>query len=301
MGWQHTHGMWLGIVVMGCAASSQTREVAPATPLEIEVDAASCAASPGGCGSAPGDGPFVLETKLRALRVRGDRATTLMLGNGATVVDGDRLKVFLRASQDGYLYLAFCSRNARDARYDGLKVFPEDGAIRVRANQTTIAPDPMADIVLDDKPGPESLYLILSRNELSQADAELAQVIADARQGNESGDCGEQFHRAVTGPRKKSISSQGGGERPATPARRQARPKLPKAASKGVEEDPVIEIQRGGDVVWNDGVAADPDGIVVLRYRLTHVAAPSPAHHGPATLGGSTRKSAASAQPIDRQ
>jgi hypothetical protein len=39
-----------------------------------------------------------------------------------------------------------------------------------------------------------------------------------------------------------------------------------------------LEIPRGGDVVWNSGlemgVEADPDGIVILRYGLTHIAAP---------------------------
>ncbi|HEX3483366.1 MAG TPA: hypothetical protein VHT91_50490 [Kofleriaceae bacterium] len=50
---------------------------------------------------------------------------------------------------------------------------------------------------------------------------------------------------------------------------------MPKASP--AEEDPVVEIQRGGDIVWNDGaptgVEADPDGIVILRFALNHVAA----------------------------
>jgi hypothetical protein len=38
----------------------------------------------------------------------------------------------------------------------------------------------------------------------------------------------------------------------------------------------VVEIERGGKVVFGGaqpGVEADPDGIVVLRYELKHIAA----------------------------
>jgi hypothetical protein len=278
---QGARRMWLGLVAMGCAATPPMREADPVMPEDAELGGG-CAGSTasGVCESAARDNPFVLETKLTALRRRDGRTMNLVLGNGATVIDGDRLKVFLRASQDGYLYVAFCSQNARDPRYHGLKVFPEDGAIRVRAQQMTIAPDPMADIVLDDRPGPEALYLILSRRELSHADAELAQVIADARQGHESADCGEPFQRAITGPRKKTserrVTHLGGSGAPPVQPRR-TRPKASSPSPPASEADPVVEIQRGGDVVWNHGamgVAADPDGIVVLRYRLTHVAAP---------------------------
>ena len=67
-----------------------------------------------------------------------------------------------------------------------------------------------------------------------------------------------------------------------SPERRQAlpgaTPGTPKQKAQSSERDPVVEIQRGGDIVWNNGlsmgVEADPTGIVILRYGLTHVAAP---------------------------
>lgn len=206
----------------------------------------------------------------------------LELSNGASVIDGDRLQASIRTSQDAYLYLAFCSQHAKDSRYPGLKVFPEEGALRVRAYETTIAPDRAADIVLDDKPGQETLYLILSRVELSSSDSELAQVIASARQGSQSADCGSPFRAAVAGSRNESKANRAWSGNSQSRGRPQVSPSTRSGTSKGTdarpEEDPVVEIQRGGDIVWNNGtpmgVEADPDGIVILRYDLTHVAAP---------------------------
>lgn len=227
---------------------------------------------------------FVLESTLRARRIRNGRPTMFLdLSNGATVIDGDRLQVSIRTSQDVYLYLAFCSQNAKDPRYSGLKVFPEQGAIRATAYETTIVPDRAAEIVLDNKPGQETLYLILSRLELSSADSGLAQVLAAARQGNQSADCGTPFRAAVAGLRKEGKpNAVWSGKLRAREGRRgstDAAPGAPKRATTGAEQDPVVEIQRGGDIVWNDGLSmgldADPDGIVILRYGLTHVAAPS--------------------------
>lgn len=231
-------------------------------------------------GGAPG---FVLESTLRARRIRNDQpAMSLELGNGDTVLDGDRLQVLLRTSQDAYLYLAFCSQRARDPRYPGLKVFPDRDAIHTRAYERTVVPDPAAEIVLDNQPGKETLYLILSRTEISSSDAGLAQVIAAARQGSTSADCGAPFQAAITGMRRapaprQAWSSKLHDREPPHPPPATTGGGGPRAAEVA-EPDPVVEIQRGGDIVWNNGtsagLAADPDGIVVLRYGLMHVAAP---------------------------
>lgn len=230
---------------------------------------------------APPAGPalgFVLESALRARRLhRGQPDLLLELGNGATVIHKDRLQIATRTSSDAYLYLAFCSQHASDPRFGGLKVFPDHGAIRVRAYETTIAPDRAAEIVLDDQPGQETLYLIFSRVELSRADSELAEAIAAARRG--SADCGQPFHAAPLGPARAPGPARVWSGKPGAAGRRPApdttrgKPRAP-----APEDDPVVEIQRGGDIVWNDGapvgVDADPDGIVILRFALNHVAAP---------------------------
>ena len=267
-------GVWLVFLVGGCAA---VRPLAPNTargsgePPMMAVERAPLG-RPGGGDVALG---FVLESTLRARRVRGGQPTMLLeLGNGDTVIDGDRLQVHLRTSQEAYLYVAFCSRKAKDPRYPGLKVFPEQGVIHTRAYEATVVPDRRAEIVLDNQPGRETLYLILSRTELSGSDAGLAQVIAAARQGNRSADCGASFQAAVAGSGKQRAPKEAWSGNLAGRKGPQPSPQ----ASGSAEPDPVVEIQRGGDIVWNDdgvsmGLEADPNGVVVLRYGLTHVPA----------------------------
>jgi hypothetical protein len=196
------------------------------------------------------------------------------------VLDGDRLQLSVRTSKDGYLYLAFCSPQARDPRYRGLSVFPDKGGgIPMVANQPTLAPirDGKGGIVLDNQPGQETLYLILSRNELSRADAGLADVLAAARRGREATDCGAPFQAAVAGSHNGNTGQRGwhGGPREAS-----AVPSALRGGKAHVPDPdlgkPVVEIQRGGYVELGDaqsGVEAGPDGIVVLRYELTHVSA----------------------------
>jgi hypothetical protein len=279
-------GAWLAALAGACTTTMPpprdgSREEPPLQAIEIE------SAPPGPPPSSGGRAAlgFVLESTLRARRMRGGGPTmSFELSNGATVIDGDRLQLSVRTSQDAYLYVAFCSQQARDPRYLGLTVFPEQGAIRARAHEATIVPDRAAEIVLDDKPGPEVLYLILSRVELSSSDAGLAQVLAAARQGSQSADCGAPFRTAVAGSRKGSKPSAVWSGKLQARAKHRSPPGAasgtPQRAIASVEEDPIVEIQRGGHIVWNNGMSmgleADPDGIVILRYGLTHVAAPSP-------------------------
>jgi hypothetical protein len=274
---------WLALLIGACAAPRPQARDAAQGGDELPVLTAERAPPARSAGDRAGGLGFVLESTLRARRIReGQPPMFLELGNGDTVIDGDRLQVHLRTSQEAYLYVAFCSQKARDPRYPGLKVFPEQGAIRALPYEVTVVPDRKAEIVLDDQPGQETMYLILSRAELSSSDAGLAQVLAAARQGRQSADCGTSFRTAVAGSRNKRQPSGvwsgklQGRERPKpSPA---ATTVAPPQAGAGDEPDPVVEIQRGGDIVWNNGVSmgleADTDGVVVLRYRLTHVAAP---------------------------
>jgi hypothetical protein len=157
---------------------------------------------------------------------------------------------------------------------------PDQSGIRVVANQPTLAPardGKIGEIVLDNQPGQEALYLILSRNELSRADAGLADVLAAARRGREATDCGASFQAAVAGSHKGNTGQRGwnGGPREASavpPALRSGKEHVPNPDL----DKPVVEIQRGGYVEFGgaqSGVEADPDGIVVLRYELRHVSA----------------------------
>lgn len=239
-------------------------------------------ASPGphsaGSPIAGSDAPFVLETRLRARRTQHGQPITLdEMRSGDIVQDGDRLQLSVRTSKDGYLYLAFCSQEATEPRYRGLSVFPDQGGIRLIANQPTLAPASNGEIVLDNQPGQEALYLILSRNELSRADAGLADVLAAARRGRETADCGAPFQGAVAGSRNGNTGRRGwnGG-------RHEARAALPAPHSgAGYAPNPnlgkpVVQIQRGGYVEFGgvqSGVEVDPDGIVVLRYELKHFSA----------------------------
>ena len=223
--------------------------------------------------------PFVLEIRLRARRTQHGQPITLdEIRSGDIVLDGDRLQVSVRTSRDAYLYLAFCSQHAGDPRYRGLSVFPDQGGIRVIANQLTLAPargGKIGEIVLDDQPGQEALYVILSHNELSRADAGLADVLAAARRGRETTDCGAPFESAVAGSRKGHTRHRGwnGGQRKA----RAAQPV--RGAESAPSPDPgrpVVQVQRGAYVEFGSvqsGIEADPDGIVILRYELKHIPA----------------------------
>jgi hypothetical protein len=153
----------------------------------------------------------------------------------------------------------------------------------MNANETMTVPARTGEIVLDDKPGRETLYLILSQAELAHADSGLADVIDAARRGRNTVDCGAPLRTTVATPtRKPNLSpSSGGGKLSSaapppvlTPAPPPARPATP-----GTEK-PVVDIERDGKIVLADGpepgVAADPDGIVILRYELEHEPAPPP-------------------------
>jgi len=281
--WQYwMRGAWLVVLAGACAATPPPRDVSWEVDTLPERHVESPASGTLSSGHDRASLGFVLEATLRARRMHHGRPVMVLeLSSGATVIDGDRLQASIRTSQDAYLYVAFCSQHAKGRRYAGLKVFPDEGALHVRAYETTIVPDRAAEIVLDDKPSQEVLYLIVSRADLSSSDSELAQVLDSARTGSQAADCGSPFRVAVSGARSESKTNRAWsgnsplrGKRPASPGAAPGRTRQPALPH---EEDPVVEIQRGGDIVWNNGalgVEADPAGIVILRYGLTHVAAP---------------------------
>lgn len=217
--------------------------------------------------------PFVVDVGLRARRIRHGHSIVLD-PNGALMKD-DRLQFSVQTSQPGYLYIAFCSHR-NDPKYQhlgelGLSVFPKDHGIVMTAYVPTIAPDPKAEIVLDDSPESETLYLILSRSELSQADPALADALSDSQAIEQTARCGDKLRHALS--------------RPSSPAPRgvaatvQPTPEIPKPPTVGRVEPPKVgRVERGVEIVFNDGaqtgIDADANGVVVKRFDLKHVPAP---------------------------
>jgi hypothetical protein len=280
---QASCGAWLVAAATGCMLLPRSYDARPQpgpNPADVEGAPAGTAASapPGHDSEVLSGEPFVLESRLQARRIRDGKKLTLELGDGDIVMDGDRLQAFVRTSQKAYLYVAFCSQSATDARFHGLRVFPDDGAIHVSAHTTTVVPDRAAEIVLDNRPGPEALYLVLSRVELPRNATELAQAIAGARHGNKDADCRAPQPRTDPRSRPRAKLGRRANAAPRTPPLTMLLPRAGAAKTPPEEADPVVVIQRGGDIVWNPGIGVglqpDPDGVVVLRYGLTHVAAP---------------------------
>src|SRR4051812_772002 len=110
-------GAWLVLLLGGCAALAP-REVSRGDDSKQQRDAESTRSNAASSDHGHGSLGFVLESALRARRVHNGRPVmSLELSNGDSVIDGDRLQVSIRTSQDAYLYLAFCSQHAKDPRY----------------------------------------------------------------------------------------------------------------------------------------------------------------------------------------
>lgn len=191
------------------------------------------------------------------LQVRGSR--TGELSNGDLVQSGDRLQLKIASKTDSHLYLAYC--NAKGS----LTWFPPRGSIPAKADTLVTAPAERASIVLDDNPGPESLYLLISQQELSLADHELSQLIESSRAGgetrktDEARDCQRPFIK------RSQRNKPNRGRRKATAA-----------GNAPVDPAPTVELIRGGHIVWDDPqqvtARVDASGIAILRYAFTHVA-----------------------------
>lgn len=267
--------------------------------------AAACAGAPRAPAAPPSSEERGMKAEIAplalqlALHLRGSKDGPL--GNGDTVVNGDRIKVSVQTSEDAHLYLAYCTSDRV------LAVYPNYGSVRTRAGEVTTPP---ADLVLDTNTGPEALYVILSRSELSSADPKLAYALHASQQWDANIDCGggDLFTGATAGstaaPGAKPGSRPGAGAThgPA-PARRPGEPPalangpaggaLASRAEAGapvarpggsmavVPDDappPLVTIERGMYMSQSGAaevsVRADANGIAVLRYRFQHVAPP---------------------------
>jgi hypothetical protein len=228
------------------------------------------------------------------------------LHDGDAVWGGERLHASILTSEDAYLYLAFCTKQ-------GLSVYPSPGGIRTRAGESLLVPQAGEELVFDGDPGPEVLYVILSRTELSHADPHLAQALAAKRPGNAPVDCGPSLNAQLAKPSSTAgtavppapgstgvvrgevvakkplpLTRARDGHGPSSSA--SAKASRRRAGSSGAvypaspPPDPDFE-RNPGDIVWYsvdtatgpvDVVAADDAGIAVVRHAFTHVAQASP-------------------------
>jgi hypothetical protein len=114
------------------------------------------------------------------------------LRDGDTVIAGDRIRVVVQTSVDAYLYLAFCSQR-------GLTLYPSQGGVRTQAG--VLASVPLnTDLVVDDEPGTEVLYVVASTVDISLADPRLAAALATKRPSNAAQDCGPTLDASLRSP-----------------------------------------------------------------------------------------------------
>jgi hypothetical protein len=218
---------------------------------------------------------------------RSKQAAPHELHDGDTVMSGDRIRVSVATSEDAYLYLAFCAGHE-------LAVYPSRRGVRTRAGNLTLVPEGDGELVVDGGPGPEVLYLILSRTELSLVDPHLADAIAATGHGAKEVDCGADLDAKLArpasgGPPRAPGSAMGknvlrGGvvpkmPMPASRARRGGAAPVDAGAAAAPPDDPDFA-RSPGEIVWygDDGpngpgevIATDADGIAVVRYGFTHI------------------------------
>ena len=157
------------------------------------------------------------------------------LQDGDTVMTGDRVRASVVTSADAHVYLVFCGGQQ-------LQMYPSQRGVRIKAGDVVLVPEGGGELVLDDRPGSEVLYLILSRSELSVADPSLASLIGATGDGGRAIDCGSNLDAQL-------MKSTGA------------------TAPNNVLRGERIRTSSAGAVV-----AADADGIAIVRYRFTHVA-----------------------------
>lgn len=196
-----------------------------------------------------------------ALEVRDAKTAGLRaLRDGDTVRTGDGIHAAVTTSTGAYLYLAFCAEQH-------LQVYPSQRGVRARAGELVRVPEGDEQLVLDDRPGSEVLYLIVSQDELSVADPDLAALLAAGGEGGKPVACGTSLDGKLT----RSAGS------PSDVLRGERVPRQHRPPSRTGGPDPAGD---PGDAVWYaaDGagspgtvIAADADGIAVVRYRFLHV------------------------------
>ncbi|HSS03455.1 MAG TPA: hypothetical protein VLM79_40605 [Kofleriaceae bacterium] len=157
------------------------------------------------------------------------------LRDGDTVMTGDRIRASVATSADAYVYLVFCAGRQ-------FQMYPSQRGVRTKAGDVVRIPQGAGELVLDDQPGSEVLYLILSRNELSIADPSLASLIATTGDGSTAVDCGSNLDMRL---------------------RKSTEVTTPSNVLRGER------IRASGS---GAAIAADADGIAIVRYRFVHVA-----------------------------
>jgi hypothetical protein len=178
---------------------------------------------------------------------------------------GDRIRASVVTSADAYVYLASCAGQQ-------LQMPPSQRGVRTKAGDPVLVPEGGGELVLDSDPGSEVLYLILSRNELSLADPALAALIVATGDGAQAVDCGSSLDIR--------LMKTTGGLPPSNVLRGERIPKkrMPRSRTDSAEAPDLVA--NPGDIVWYaaDGVrspgavvAADVDGIAIVRYRFIHV------------------------------
>ena len=281
--------------LVGCASTSRAHSAGPQEP--------------GGSPSGPDDdatrGIHVEQDRLgfdHKLEVRPSKtAMAHELHDGATVMTGDRIRATVVTSEDAYAYLAFCAGHE-------LAIYPPKRGVRTTAGSSTPVPQGTGEIVVDGEPGTEVVYLIVSRTELSLADPRLSAQLAAAGQDGKIVDCGASLDAEFARPAQQGGSAKAAApspktqlirgrlvakkHRPVPHTRGDHRPADPTASGSGsappvgtessaLPQDEPDFIRSPGTIVWygadgaadpGDVVAADADGIAVVRYRFTHIA-----------------------------
>lgn len=177
-----------------CAALVVFMRRAPGTTDEVDPGGSSSQRAPDvtrGTHVESGRLAFDHEVDVR----RSNSGVAVELRDGDTVMTGDRIRVSVRTSADAYLYVAFCAGQH-------LQLYPSQHGLRTRAGDIVVVPDGSGELVLDSQPGSEVLFLIVSQDELSHADPDLAALIATLGDGIKAVDCGASLDRVMkpTGP-----------------------------------------------------------------------------------------------------
>lgn len=243
----------------GACAGPMSKRENIVSPLAAEISATPAAPERAALESTPSrDDVLVLDVNLRAYRTLDGAELVLdRLQSGASVRDGDRLQLIVTTAHDAHIYVAFCSTTNTQPELEALSVYPPRGAILAKRHQVTFIPGRTKEIVLDDNPGEEVLYLIVTRAQLSQADAPLAQVIEWIQESAHPTDC-QKLQRAALPDRRARKPAPG----PAAPSVSYAGP-----------DRPTVSRMRGAHVrdrAADGPIRADVSGVVVLRYDLQH-------------------------------
>jgi hypothetical protein len=251
------------------------------------------------------------------LRVRASKTSLPRdLHDRDTVMNGYRIHAAVVTTEDAYLYAAFCSERA-------LAVYPSRNGLLARAGVPTRLPSGEGEMEIYGEPGAEVLYLILSRNELSIADARLAAALECA--SKQATDCGSGLDSQLSMPGipertpASGASPKNDGSLSVQQVMRgdvvKKQPRPPRTAdsqsmssverlhqqalgsvrydeqaaitpldSGADQSDEPDFIRKVGDLVWYEGeepngpkeaVAADTNGIAIVRYEFRHVASTS--------------------------